>query len=261
MREDDVDPRADGAPPAERERRRPGAARRHEHPRAGRGVRVAPSLARHRDDLSGRDERLQPGEANRRADRRADGAARNRGGQAGAPGGGRAPRARRHLPDARRPVSARVLGRHAPARRDRDGPRVQAEGPARGRADDGARRDGAGAGARAARRPVDRPGALGRAGHARPSGRRADVHAGGRDVRGRDRRDRPGRPPLPRLAPPVHPAAVRGNARPLHARRRSLDTGRSSAPRPRARGLPVRAAVRPGLRALSDRPPGADRAR
>ena len=52
------------------------------------------------------------------------------------------------IPDpaaARRPVPARVLGRHAPARDDRDGARQRAEAADRRRADDRARRDRAGA--------------------------------------------------------------------------------------------------------------------
>ena len=51
----------------------------------------------------------------------------------------------------RRPLSARVLGRDAAARRNRDGACLQSERPHCRRADDGARRHGAGADPRAAR--------------------------------------------------------------------------------------------------------------
>ena len=58
-------------------------------------------------------------------------------------------------PEARiRPVPARVLGRHAPARHDRDGDRQRAVDPDRRRADDGARRDDPGADHRGACRPL-----------------------------------------------------------------------------------------------------------
>ncbi len=85
------------------------------------------------------------------ADRRADGVPRRR------LRARHARRARRRAArvgrDPRRPrpaVSARALGRDAPASRDRDGARVRTEGPARRRADDRARRDGAGSDPRAA---------------------------------------------------------------------------------------------------------------
>ena len=51
-----------------------------------------------------------------------------------------------------RDYPAPVLGRHAPARDDRDGARVRAEGDHRRRADDGTRRDDPGADPRAAAR-------------------------------------------------------------------------------------------------------------
>ena len=72
-----------------------------------------------------------------------------------------------------RPLPARVLRRDAPARRDRDGAGVRAEGAARRRAHDRARRDGAGADPRAAVAAHPRPRPRARAGHARPAGRRA----------------------------------------------------------------------------------------
>ena len=53
------------------------AAGRRGHPGRGRGQHRAAPLERHRDGVPGRDERVQPGAADRRADRRADGAARH----------------------------------------------------------------------------------------------------------------------------------------------------------------------------------------
>ena len=50
---------------------------RREHPGRGRGLRQPAPLEGHRDGLPGGDERVQPGQAHRRADRRADGAARH----------------------------------------------------------------------------------------------------------------------------------------------------------------------------------------
>ena len=119
--------------------------RRGGHPLRRRGQRQPAPLEGHRHGLPGRDERVQPREAGRRPDRGADEAPRDRRGPPGAAAGRRAPRARRHPGRAGEQLPARVLGRHAPARRDRDVAGVQAADPARRRADDGARRDGAGA--------------------------------------------------------------------------------------------------------------------
>ena len=96
---------------------------------------------------------FNPVKTHRRPDRRADGAARYR-----ARAAARGQRAgelleRVGIPAARgRALSARVLGRHAAARRDRDGARLRAEAAARRRADHRARRDGAGPDPRAADR-------------------------------------------------------------------------------------------------------------
>ena len=107
-----------------------------------------------RDDLPGPDDVAEPGLHGRRPDRRgdhharADRARRTREaprGRAAAPG--RDP----ERPVARRRLPAPVLGRHAPARDDRDGALLQPGHPDRRRADDGARRDDPGADPRAAR--------------------------------------------------------------------------------------------------------------
>ena len=74
--------------------------------------------------------------------------------------------------------------------------------PARGRADDRARRDGAGADPRAPHVPLGRARARARVRHARPADRRPDVHARGGHVRGQDRRAGADRGALPRDAAP-----------------------------------------------------------
>ena len=63
---------------------------------------------------------------------------------------------------------------------------------------------------------------------------------------------------VPRPAPSVHPTAVRGHARPVGEGGRRVDPGRAAAPRPRAGRLPVRAALRPGVRVPA---PASSRAR
>ena len=82
---------------------------------------------------------------------RADGAARRRRGQ-GRPPAARSCSSSWASQGPRATGSARVLGRDEAARSDRDGARLRAEDPPRRRADDRARRDGAGADPRAARR-------------------------------------------------------------------------------------------------------------
>ena len=110
---------------------------------------------RHRDDLPGPAVVAAPVLQGRLAARRGDARA-PRGLEGGGPRPrGRAARAGRDpRPEAPgRPVPARVLGRHAPARDDRDGARQRAEAADRRRAHDGARRDRPGADPRPARRP------------------------------------------------------------------------------------------------------------
>ena len=109
------------------------------------------SLERHRDGLPGGDERLQSGSDRRLPDRGADAPPRDRRGQGRAPADRGAPRARGHPQGSSGSLPARVLGRDEAARGDCHGTRLRAEDPPRGRADDRARRDGAGADPRAAR--------------------------------------------------------------------------------------------------------------
>ena len=111
------------------------------------------ALAQRLDGLPERDERAQPGHARRRPVRRHD--ARARAHRASATRS----RARASCSSssastaARALLPARALGRHAPARRDRDGARARARADRHGRADDRARRR------RAARDPAGARGA------------------------------------------------------------------------------------------------------
>ena len=114
----------------------------------------------HRRRLPGPDDLAQSGAHHRHADRRDRCRSTRHGRRAAttrgrAAGRGRHSRARAAAPA----VSAPAVGRHAPARRDRHRARLRAEAADRRRADDGARRHGAGAdprpaGARAAAPPA-----------------------------------------------------------------------------------------------------------
>ena len=136
----------------------------------------------------------------------------------------RAAEGRRH-PARRAPhrrLPAPVLGRHAPARDDRDGADQRPRPADRRRADDGARRDDAGA--------DPRPDADAAAGvrqrdhhdHARPRRRRRDRRRRRRHVRGQGRRAGPVDEIFNAAAPPVHlgPARLAAAAR---RRRRAAD--------------------------------------
>ena len=106
---------------------------------------------------------------------------------------GRTARPRRH-PErevARARLPAPVLGRHAPARDDRDGARPQPVDPDLRRADDRARRDGAGADPRADRGGQARVRHRRHPRHARPRRRRRDRELGDGHVRRPDHGVRP----------------------------------------------------------------------
>ncbi len=108
----------------------------------------APQIAwrRHRHDPAGSDEQPQPVAPRRRAGRRGDPrpphALFER--RAGRGAGALPPRRHRRPRATARLLAARDVGRHAPARDDRDGGRQPAGPPHRRRADNGARRDRAG---------------------------------------------------------------------------------------------------------------------
>ncbi len=82
------------------------------------------------------------------------------------------PRRHSRCREADEPVPARVLGRHAPARADRDRSVLSAQAARRGRADIGARRHRAAADPRSPRRVDEGPGHRRAAHHARPRTRR-----------------------------------------------------------------------------------------
>ena len=98
-----------------------------------------------------------------------------------------AARDRRHSRAACGRLSASALRRPAPARAHRARARVQPADPHRRRADDRARRHGAGAGARAPRAPPARAGAVDDLHHARPLDALVRVPAHGGHVRRPDR--------------------------------------------------------------------------
>ena len=80
-------------------------------------------------------------------------------------------------------LPARAVGRHAPARDDRDGPRVRPGDRHRRRADDRPRRHGPGPDPAAARAAPARPRPVADPDHARPVGDRRDLRQGDGDVR------------------------------------------------------------------------------
>ena len=160
----------------------------------------------------------------------------------------RAARARRHPRPgaARRRVPAPALGRHAPARDDRDGGRLQPEGADRRRADDGARRDDPGGDPRPHARHPRAPRHRDPPDHARPRRRRRRRRPRDRHVRGAQgrggRRGRAVRAP----AAPVHDRAAGGAAAlraPQRRRAAAGDPRRRALARAAARRLRVRAAL------------------
>ena len=245
LRQDDDRAVAGAGPAVQREHRR----RQHQadghRPGAEVRERAAPlPLARGVDRLPGRDERPQPGPARARPDRRADRGAAGRLEVGRAQAGGRAARARRHPARSRGRLSARALGRDAPAGDDRDGPRVRPGARHRRRADDGPGRHGPGPDPQAARGPARQARAVADPHHPRPVGHRRDVRPGHGHVRRPRRRGRPGRRGVHPAAPPVHPEAARGL--PEHPRRPADARGHpglAAGPAQPAAGLPVRAAL------------------
>ena len=148
LRQDRLDDGRDAADPRpERDRRGAGAVPRA-RPVAGQPERDARGpRERDRDDLPGPDDGAHAGVHGRLADRGAASRAREPEQAAGARAHGRVAGGGRDLEPgaAARRLPAPVLGRHAPARDDRDGAVVQPVAADRRRADDGARRDDPGA--------------------------------------------------------------------------------------------------------------------
>ena len=169
--------------------------------------------------------------------------------------GGRHPAGRA----AHRRLSAPVLRRHAPARDDRDGPRQRAVAAHRRRADDGPRRDDAGADPRADAQAPGRLRHRDHHDHPRPRRRRRDRRRGRRHVRGAGGREGSGQRAVRAPAAPVHvgparlAAAPRGRHRPARA-----DPGHAAVAAVAAPRLPLQPALPVRLRPLQA---GAARAR
>ena len=134
-------------------------------------------------------------------------------------------------------LPARALRRPEAARDDRDGARVLALARHRRRADDRARRDGAGAGAAPDEGAAARPRPVDDLHHPRPLGARGDLRPARHHVRGQDRRGGTGRDGVPLAAAPVHRGARGGVPR---DRRPAV---------PRQADGPRRRPARPGRRA------------
>ncbi len=161
--------------------------------------------------------------------------------------GRRPPRLRPHRQSrcARAPVPARVLGRDAPARRDRDGPDERAEADHRRRADDRPRRHRAAADPAAAARGQHLRRLGGDRDLTRRGSRFAAVQARARDVRGPDRRGARRRDARRRTGPSVHRGARRLGADDgvrSHAATREHSRARA-VPVRRVAGLPVRSTL------------------
>ena len=184
--------------------------------RDARGAR-----ARHRDDLPGTDDVAQSGPADRSTDHGAavhpsqDERAQTQGASTRAASAGR--HHRRRAPAGA--VSASSLGRHAPARDDRDGSRLQSEADHCRRADDGARRHHSGADPRADEGSVAAPRHRARRDHPQPRRRGALRRSRERDVCGAHHRAGHRRRRLPAASPSLHsrPDALGAAAR--HAAR------------------------------------------
>ena len=162
--------------------------------------------------------------------------------------------ARRH-PRSREPdrrLPAPVLGRHAPADRDRDGAARRPRSLDRRRADDRARRHPRGADHPSAARAAGELRGLDpvRLAQSRPD-RRA-LRPGGGDVCRRGGGGGPGSRPVPPPAPSLHPGApgLRAGERARGGAGARDHPGRGAGPDPGSAGLRVRAALPARLRAL-----------
>ena len=222
----------------------PGARRRHRDDLPGPAVLPAP-LLQGRAPARGGDSR-PPGRLQGPGARSRHRPARPRGDPRAAPAG--------------RPLPARVLRGHAPARHDRDGAVQRAEGADRRRADHGPGRHRAGADPRSDRA------AQGRAGHGRDHHHprsRGGGRDGGRDrgdVRRPDRRAGARRHDLRRPRAPLHVGPAELDSPPRHAARRGprAHSRQASQPHHAAQRLPLPPAL--PLRARSP-PQGRSRAR
>ena len=200
-----------------------------------------------RDDLPGSDDVAEPDADDRHAADGDDEAASRPLGRRGAQARDRAPRGGAHPERAPAPrrLSAPLLGRHAAARDDRDRALVQAAPADRGRADDGARRDGAGGDPRPARGAARAVRDVDDHHHARHGRRRGGGRRDRGHVRGPDRRAVVGGGAVRPSGASVHGGAAR-RAAAARGRRRPPeppdgDSRPASGSRRSARRVPLRA--------------------
>ena len=128
-------------------------------------------------------------------------------------------------------VPARAVGRHATARRDRDGARLRAAAADRRRAHDGARRHRPEGDPRPARRPARRPQHVDDPHHPRSGCRRGTRRPDRRDVRRAAHGARHRQGPVRRHATPLHRGAARARSR-APTCRATRDCTRSRGARP-----------------------------
>ena len=150
-------------------------------------------------------------------------------------------------------LPARAVGRHAAAGNDRDGPLPGARAAPRRRADDGARRDGAGADPRPDRRAPGRAADGGAPDHPQPGRRPRGRRSRRRHVRRRDRRARADGGAVRAPATPVHARADQVDADGAPRVAPARDPGTAARPHGPPGGLPLRAAVPAGDRAVRPR--------
>ena len=239
-----------------------GPLRRARGARPARQGHAAPLGRRDVDGLPEPAELAEPADEGRQADHRAA-EAPPRHGPHERPRHRGATVARRAHPRGRaspRPVPARVVGRHAPARDDRDRARLRPDDPVRRRADHRPRRHRAGPDPRADRRAAPRPQHVGHPRHPRPRRRRRSHRPDRRDVRRQARRAGPDEDAVREHEDALHPGVDEEHP---EAHRREPHTARhdsrsSAGPRPPPAGLPVRAALRVRPRQVS---PGGTTAR
>ncbi len=232
------------------------------------GARQAGPDARHprqvdRHDLPGADDLAEPGPDDRPPDRRGPRASRAASSRTRARPGRSTCSGSVGIPDPiapDRPVPARDVGRHGPARDDRDGDRLRAPPAPRRRADDRPRRDDPGRHPAGHRRPPEAPRHGGRSSSPTTSGSSRTSRTGSWScTRAAPSRRRPSTTCSPRPQHPYtqgcsravrHPVADRPSVAPRRDPRRRADDARARRRRARSR----RAARAPTIADASELP-------